>query len=103
MSTKLSSRLPKGTANGLDVIAQDLIADPARRHLVVGIVDCTSVTTRHDNGAVVPTAQFCRIEVVAVADAQAAQDLLRQASEARQGSPLLPLEFGYDAAEVDSP
>ncbi len=94
MSAKLTSSLPNGEGNGLDVLIRDLVGDPHRLHVVIGIVDCKKITTDNDSGEVVPTARFRRIEAVLdVEDKQVVKRLLQRALERRTGATVLPLDL----------
>lgn len=92
----LSGALPKGDANGLGPIVRDLIAEPHRYHVILGIVDCAKVTTNNDTGEIVPTARLRRVEVVLAADLGAAKRLMERALEKRTGRPMLPIDLEDD-------
>jgi DNA segregation ATPase FtsK/SpoIIIE-like protein len=102
--TKLASKLPEG-GHGLSTISHRLVSQPHEKHVVIGVVDCSQVTTDHDNGSVEPTARVRRLEVVADAgDLETAETLLRRALDVRLGSTVLPLAIEDDisAAFVDA-
>lgn len=41
MSAKISGNLPKGDANGIGPIVQELVDQPHRFHVLLAIVDCS--------------------------------------------------------------
>lgn len=96
MSAKLAGLLPKGDADGLAPITNDLIKHPQRFHVLMVLVDCKSVVTDNDSGDVVPTARIRRIEVIGREDRddlKAAEKLMRRALERRSGDTVLPLDL----------
>ncbi len=92
----ISGALPKGDANGLGPAVRGLIDEPHRYHVVLGIIDCSKVTTNNDTGEVVPTARIRRIEVVLPGDLAVAEQLMRRALEGRAGRTVLPLDLEDD-------
>lgn len=90
--TKLSARLPDMERNGLGSIASTLASVPHQTHVVIAVIDCKSITTDMDSGAVVPTARIRRIEVVPTDRYTVAERLMREAIEDRNGSQWLPIE-----------
>jgi hypothetical protein len=93
MSINISGALPKGDANGLGVIATDLVTDPHRFKVVMMIVDCKRVTSDNDTGETIPTARIRRAEAVLPQDLAAAEQLMRRALESRTGRVVLPLDM----------
>lgn len=97
MSTKLSSGLPQGEANGLAAIAADLANTPEKVHVVIALVDCSKITTNVDNGDVIPTARVRRIEAITdPQDGHRLRQLLRRQWERRTGKTVLPFELEDD-------
>lgn len=97
--TKLASALPQG-GNGLDTIAHKLVSKPHDKHVVVGVVDCSKVTTDHDNGSVEPTARVRRIELVDTDDLAIAEQLIRRGLDRRLGASVLPMSIEDDISEA---
>jgi hypothetical protein len=94
--TKLASKLPEG-GHGLSRISHLLVANPNDRHVVIGVVDCVSTTTNHDEGSIEPTARVKRLEVIDHDDdLVTAEVLLRRALDSRLGSTVLPLSIEDD-------
>lgn len=97
INVKLSSTLPKeDRTNGLGPIAQALVRDPDRFHVVLAVVDCKTITTDHSLGMVSATTRVRRIEAVLRDDLPAAERLMRRALEARSGHTVLPLDLEDD-------
>lgn len=94
--TKLAGSLPKGEANGLVVIARDLIDDPHHVHVVIALVDCKRATTDFDSGEIVPVARVRRVEVIAGEDKGLAEKMMRRALEVRTGKTVLPFDLEED-------
>ena len=64
---------------------------------MIGLVDCSTVTTDNDTGAVEPTARIRRLEVVTHSDDLAnAEVILRRALDDRLGATVLPLAIEDD-------
>jgi hypothetical protein len=106
MSTKLSSSLPQGEANGLAAIAAALAETPETVHVVIALVDCSKITTNVDNGDVIPTARVRRVEAITdSSDGHRLRQLLRRQWERRTGKTVLPFELEDDlrAAFGDEP
>lgn len=93
MSAKISGNLPKGDANGIGPIVQELVDQPHRFHVLLAIVDCSKISTNNDTGEVVPTARVRRVEVVLPPDLKTAEKLMRRALESRSGRSVLPMEL----------
>ena len=90
---KLAGKLPKGDANGLDVAAPAMVADPRGVHVVLALVDCSKITENTDDHTKEPTARIRRVEVLVAEDKEAAEQLLRRALDRRLGKATLPLEL----------
>jgi hypothetical protein len=103
---KITARLPKTEgANGLNKIANDLLAEPEGIHYLIVAVDCGSVNTTYqvdDFGEpyteTVPSARIRAIEPLDGGDAKVAKRLMDQARGERTGRPALDLEF--DVSDV---
>jgi len=87
---KLAATLPKG---GLAHIADDLVKNPVKRHIVIGVIDVAKLTTNMDSGDVDPTIRFIECERVTDADSELAQKLARRAVEERTGQMTLPIDM----------
>ncbi len=94
--SSLSGALPKGDANGLGPIVRQLIDEPHRFHVILGIIDCAKITTNNDTGEIIPTARIRRVEVVLPGDLPSAQRLMERALERRTGRPMLPIDLEDD-------
>lgn len=94
----MSSKLPAGEHNGLDIASDDLAEQ--RRFIVVGIVSAPKVTTDFDRKEVGVQVRFVRIEPLLTPEhVEAAQKLLRAAVAARVGDQL-PLDFDDELANL---
>lgn len=93
--TKLASSLPKSLEDdGLASLNRRLIQDPTHQHLVIAVVDCKKTETDHDDGSTTATARVVRIEPVYDPDDQdAASEVLRRASDKRNGRVPLPIDM----------
>jgi len=101
-SLKLSTALPgEDEINGLDGLADELVADPSRMICAIIICDVKDVRYITDLEAHVPTLRFRRGEAWPLADTpEAVRIAMIQRSEARLGR--TPLPFGAVAvAKVD--
>ena len=96
MSISLSGNLPQGDGNGLSAIVSDLIREPRKYHVVIGIIDCSKITTKPDSGEVVPTARFRRVEVITTGDLKIAETLMRRSLDKRTGREQLPFDLEED-------
>lgn len=92
----VAGKLPDGSANGLTTIRADLIRHPMECHVVIGIVDCSKITTKPDTGEIIPTARLRRIEVITGADLAAAERLMQRALDSRLGQDQLPFDLEQD-------
>ena len=95
---KLRAALPK--RHGLDSLVAAMVSAPQATHLVVGIIDCSRLTTDTDTGEVEPTARLLHIDVVLDQDHHTARQLLRRALDARDGQTVLPIEAEDEIAEL---
>lgn len=95
MSLKLSAALPASDdCNGLDVIADDLVANPGDFHVAIVVLDCKKIETDTDTGEQTPTARIRRVEVVTRKDDKARlRSLATRAFEKRTGKTVLPLDL----------
>lgn len=97
MSGKLAARLPSGSKNGLASIAEELVANPEKVHVVLMLVDCSKITSDVDSGDVIPTARIRRIEPITDGvDGHRLRQILRRAWERRTGKDVLPLDLEDD-------
>lgn len=96
----LSGRLPKGDANGLGVMARDMIRDPEQVHAVILLIDTTRLITECDTGECIPVARIRRAEAISDADLKEAQRLIRRGWEKRAGDTVLPLELEDDLTAI---
>lgn len=94
--TKLTNSLPEGEANGLAAIARALIDSPHDIPVAVALIDCKSVKTDNDTGAIEPTARIRRIEVIGDQDKDLAAKMMRRALEERTGQTVLPFDLEED-------
>jgi hypothetical protein len=93
--TKLASTLPKALEDdGLASLNRRLIENPEQQHLVVAVVDCKKTETVIDEGATIATARVVQIEpVYDEADQDTVAEVLRRASDKRNGRVALPLDL----------
>lgn len=94
--TRLAGALPKGEANGLGPIVQQLISIPHQVHVVIALVDCKSTKVDHDSGDLEPTVRVRRIEAVLREDMKRAEQILNRAFDHRSGATVLPFEMEND-------
>lgn len=102
-NVKLASTLPSGGANGLALLAGDLVADPQKWRVVIALVDCSQITTNSDTEQVVPTARVRRIVPVADQDLATAKRLMTRSHEGRTGQTMLPYELEEEFADAFTP
>ena len=97
---KLSSALPDD--HGLAAVAEQLIGEPDRLHVVVALVKTKKLTTDVDSGEVDPTAHIKRIEVVAgdSDETKRLMQIMRRQHERRTGNTVLPLDLEDDLRSV---
>lgn len=100
--TRLTSRLPEGEANGLDLIAAELIGLPGSKHVGIVIFDCDSVITKYiadpEAPTSVPVARIRRIEIIrSREDLDLCEQMMRRSWQARhkpeEEDPELPLDL----------
>lgn len=105
MSASLSGSLPKGEANGLAGLVAQLIAEPEVVHVAVILFDVSKVTTKVDDGDVVPTIRIRRVEAITDGqDRKRLRMLLMREFERRTGKTTLPFELEEDVRAVfDTP
>lgn len=99
----LSGQLPGGDGDGLHVITGELIHNPRKLHAVIAIIDCAKITTKPDDGSIVPTARVRRIEVLISEDLPVAEKLIRRALDSRSAGGadgVLPFELEQDLEEA---
>lgn len=97
---KLTSKLPEGDSNGLNVAGPAMVAKPRQVHVVLALVDCSKVEEDTDTGAREPTARIRRIEVLLEKDKKQAEKLLRRALDRRLGKTQLPLELEDELTQL---
>lgn len=90
---KLSPQLPAGDANGLGVLASDMVESPHDVRLFIGAMDCKTLTTHADTGEIVPTGRYRWLEAVRPEDYRAIRQMRARALKARTGRTALP---GFD-------
>ena len=98
-TVKLSSALPDD--HGLEAIAEQLIAEPSAKRLIVALCHTRKITTDIDTGEEAPSVQLDRVEVVD--DPQEIDRLvaiLRRRHEARTGKTVLPLDVEDDLRSI---
>jgi len=97
---KLSSALPDD--HGLTAVADALVHETDRLHVVVALVKTKKLTTDVDTGDIDPTAAIRRIEVVAGDEAEVKRlmQIMRRQHERRTGSTVLPLDLEDDLRSV---
>lgn len=101
MSASLSGSLPKGEANGLASLIGQLVDEPEVVHVAVILFDVSKVTTKVDDGDVVPTVRIRRIEAISDGeDRRRLRMLLMREFERRTGKTTLPFELEEDVRAV---
>src|SRR5215831_16635650 len=107
---KSLAMLPKGEANGLSAIADDLIKEPNRLRAALVVFDCKRGTEDYDVHDTVVTVRVRRVELVLAQDLDAVEQMIRRALEFRSGQTTLELEQENeirkafeDMAQPDSP
>lgn len=99
MSVKLAGALPKDyDRNGMDRLNGALVQDPARRHVVVMVVDCVRTTIEHNGEEeYTPTAGVLFIEPLTDRDDRnEVLEALARARAARTGDGVLDFDFGVE-------
>jgi hypothetical protein len=87
---KLSSTLPGGDANGLGVLASDMVESPHDVRLFIGAMDCKFMTTNADTGEIIPTGRYRWVEAVRPEDYAAIRQMRSRALKSRTGREALP-------------
>lgn len=85
--------------NGLEHIAKELVDQPMKRHIVIGMIEVARVVTDFEDGAVqVPVVKFLQIEPLDDDRADQGRQLLAEAYKARTGNQVADqLDFYADA------
>ena len=102
--------LPKGEANGLAAIADELTKSPRQLRAALIVFDCKRGTEDYDLDDKVVTVRVKRVELLLPQDLDHAEKMIRRALEFRSGQTTLELELedeirkAFDAMrEPDSP
>jgi hypothetical protein len=90
---KGTALLPKGEANGLIEMADELVKEPNRLRAALVIYDAKRGTEDYDQHDTIVTVRVRRWENLLPADLGRAEELLRRALEARSGQTVLELEL----------
>lgn len=96
--TKLKGTLPK--ENGLDQLNGLICHDPARKVLVIAVIEGDKITTDVDTGMQEAQIRIRRIEAITTDDADRAAQLLRRAVETRTGQVQLPIDVEDELDEI---
>lgn len=100
---KLGNSLPKDDRNGLHTLTGPVLRDPAKKHVIVALVDAKAITTDVDTGAEIPTLRIHAVEGFQ-RDSEIGRELRRiwrQAWEDRTGNGALPLEIQASDPDPD--
>lgn len=98
--TKFSGVLPKGDANGLTALSNQLLKNPKGTHIIVGVIDVKTITTDVDTSDQVATVRFRRVETIHPDDADHAVRMMQRAAERRTGAAMLPIEMEDELREL---
>jgi hypothetical protein len=98
--TKFSGTLPKGDANGLTALSQQLLRNPKGTHIIVGVIDVKTITTDVDTADQTATVRFRRVEAIHPEDADHAVRMMQRAAERRTGAAMLPIEMEDELREL---
>ncbi len=98
--TKFSGTLPKGDANGLTALSNQLLKNPKGTHIIVGVIDVKTITTDVDTADQVATVRFRRVEAIDPEDADHAVRMMQRAAERRTGATMLPIEMEDEMREL---
>jgi hypothetical protein len=91
---KANAILPKGEANGLAAIADELLKDPTRKRAALIIFDLRRGTEDYDVSDIVATVRIRRVEPLLPDDLPNAELMIRRAAQARTiGGEQLAFEF----------
>lgn len=88
MSVDIKAQFKKADRelNGLEAISKELIDDPLKRHVVIGVVEVARVVTDYEEGSgVTPVVKFLQIEPMRDSAIEQARELLAAAFNARTG------------------
>lgn len=97
MGIRMTNGLPKESEeNGLIDIARELLKEPLRRIPVVGVVDCSKITTDTTTGAREATVRVLRLEAVHPDDRLELERIIRRSLEWRRGDEVLPIDLERD-------
>lgn len=99
MGVKLAGALPKDyDRNGMDRLNGQLVQNPARRHVVVMVVDCLRTTIDHaGEEEFTPTAGILFVEPISDRDDQTeVLEALARARAHRTGDGVLDFDFGVE-------
>lgn len=105
MGVKLSGRLPDTDRSGLDLLQGELVRNPEKRHLVIGVIDCARTTVDHgeDGDIYTPTAGVLFIEPVQDADdINDVIDVLSRLRAERVDGGTLDFDFGVGDPLADT-
>ena len=97
MTVKIRAQYTKDTRimNGLESIANEMMADPLARITAVVVIECAYTKVDHLNGGQrTLQANLASIEPVFDSDATEARNLLERAYKKRTGNPSAPVLFG---------
>ena len=98
---KLLGALPKGQANGLVSITEQMCDDPQRVWAIVALVDCKKTTTDFDTADVVPHVRIRHVEVVQGEEHLGLlKRIMRRALATRTGREVLPLNLEDEVIEA---
>lgn len=94
MTIVLSGKLPGGEPNGISAIAESLVGDPARPHVIVAVVKCRKITTEPGTLRSTATAGIEAIEAFAYGEDEfdSLRELMSRRREYRTGSTPLPFQ-----------
>lgn len=92
---KLTASLPKDDRNGLYTLAGHVLREPAKKHVIVALVDAKEITTDVDTGAEIPTLRIHAIEGFPRESGigRELRRIWREAWEDRTGNAALPLDI----------
>lgn len=97
MAIRMTNGLPKESEeNGLIDIARELLKEPLKRIPVVGVVDCSKITTDTSSGAREATVRVLRLEQVHPDDRLELERIIRRSLEWRRGDEVLPIDLERD-------
>jgi hypothetical protein len=90
---KGTALLPRGEANGLTAIADELHKQPRKLRAALVVLDCKRGTTDFDLDDDVLTVRIRRVELLLPQDLNAAETMIRRALEFRSGQTTLDLDL----------